>query len=156
MVGLLFIGIAIGLLIAGGIALVRGVAPGGRDAGGSRDQLKVTVERAGSGAWSVAFRDDAPRCPPPAELAAQPPGEIYATLREHGGVDFGATELRLTLHAHGQDEVVVHDISVVVVRRDPAFGGRLMGVGSPGGRPANALVYDLDDADDAHSVHAVP
>jgi hypothetical protein len=45
---------------------------------------------------------------------------------------------------------------VVVVRRDPAFAGRLMGVGSPGGRPANALVFDLDDADAALTVHAVP
>jgi hypothetical protein len=47
---------------------------------------------------------------------------------------------------HGVEEVTVRAVSVVVVRRDSPFTGRLVGVDSPAGgkRPPGALVYDLD------------
>src|SRR6478752_355175 len=144
---LLIVGIAIGLLIGGGMALVRAMKSGGTEGLGShRDPLRVAVERNNPDGWSVAFFDGAARVPPRAELAALAPADSYRTVREHRGIDFGATELRLTLRAHGEAEVVVRDITVAVVGRDPAFAGRLMGVGTPANRPAGALVFDLDDA----------
>src|SRR5690349_770609 len=149
---LFVVGIAIGLLIGGGIAIWRAVKSGGQEGLGGHDPLHVSVERNDPAAWSVAFYDDAPRCPPRAELAALAPDEMYRTLREHRGIDFGATELHLHLRPHGDEVVVVREISAVVVGRDAAFGGRLMGVGAPGSRPPGALVFDLDDEDDAHAV----
>lgn len=143
--GLLLVGIAIGLLIAGGTALVRAIVPGGREGVGNHQPLHVTVERTDREPWSVAFRDDAPLVPALADLAARGHVASYGVLREHGGIDNGSTELRLTLRTHGEDEVVVRAISVVVVRRDPPFTGRLIGVrGASGGRAAGVRVYDLD------------
>jgi hypothetical protein len=149
-VGLLLVGIAIGLLIAGGMAIFRAVTSGGNESAGHHDPLRVTVERTGHEPWSVAFRDDAPLVPSLDRLAARSRAEVYAVLREHHGVDFGATQLRLSLSAHGEDAVVVRDISVVVVRRDPPFTGRLIGTGgSAAQRPAGVLPYDLDTEDPA-------
>jgi hypothetical protein len=148
-VSLLFVGIAIGLLIAGGAALVRLIVPGGRKGVGNHEALRVAVERTSREPWSVAFRDDAPLVPPLATLAAHSHVESYGTLREHGGVDFGETELRLTLGTHGEGAVVVRDISVHVVRRDPPFTGRLVGVGASGDTASGALVCDLDAGEPA-------
>jgi hypothetical protein len=152
-VGLLFVGIGIGLLIAGGMAIFRAVTTGESEHTGHHDPLRVAVERTGREPWTVAFRDDAPLVPALADLAARGHVASYGVLREHGGVDFGETELRLTLHGHGDDEVIVRAISVVVVRRDPPFTGRLVGVDSRAGqRPPGALVYDLDADEPARDV----
>ena len=148
-VSLLFVGIAIGLLIAGGAALVRMIVPGGRKGVGNHEPIRVAVARTSREPWSVAFRDDAPLVPPLASLGAHGHVESYGTLREHGGVDFGETELRLTLRTHGEGPVVVRGISVHVVRRDPPFTGRLVGVGGTSETASGALVCDLDAGDAA-------
>ena len=143
--GLLLVGIGIGLLASGVIALVRAIGGRGSNTGG-RDQLHVAVARSAREPWAVAFREGVPPVPA-ADLEGRTPVQIYATLREHGAVDFGETELVLMLNTHHDAEVVVSGISVSVVRRDPPFTGRLVGVGSSGAGATTPFVYDLD-ADD--------
>jgi hypothetical protein len=142
---LLLVGIGIGLLVSGGIAIARVVAGSGSKAGNAHP-LHVDVARSDREPWAVAFRDDAPELTL-ASLEHRSHAESYRALRDHGGVDFGETELRLRLSTHHADAVVVREISVSVVRRDPPFAGRLVGVGfSSPGEPIG-FVYDLD-ADD--------
>jgi hypothetical protein len=144
-VGLLLVGIGIGLLASGIIALVRAIGGRGSSAGG-RDQLHVAVARSAREPWAVAFREGVPPVPS-ADLEGRSHVQMYATLREHGAVDFGATELTLMLNTHHEDEVLVSAISVSVVRRDPPFTGRLVGVGPTGEGATTPFVYDLDAED---------
>ena len=143
--GLLLVGIGIGLLISGGIALVRVIGASGSNHPNAHP-LHVEVVRSDHEPWAVAFRDDAPGLTP-SDLSGRSHVESYQALREHGGVDFATTELRLRLSTHHADAVVVREISVVVVRRDPPFAGRLVGVDSSSADEPTALVYDLDAED---------
>jgi hypothetical protein len=142
---LLLVGIGVGLLISGAIALARVIAGSGSKAG-SAHPLHVDVARSDREPWAVAFRDDAPELTL-ASLEHHSHAESYRALRDHGGVDFGETELRLRLSTHHADAVVVREISVAVVRRDPPFTGRLVGVGSSSPDESTAFSFDLD-ADD--------
>jgi hypothetical protein len=144
--GLLLVGIGIGLLVSGAVALVRAIAGSGSNGGHVHDPLHVEVARSDREPWAVAFRDDAPELAL-AGLEHLSHVESYRALRDHGGVDFHETELRLRLSTHHADAVVVREISVSVVRRDPPFTGRLVGVGSSPAGESTPFVYDLD-ADD--------
>jgi hypothetical protein len=143
--GLLLVGIGIGLLVSGGIALVRVIGSSGKS-GGSAHPLHVDIARSDREPWAVAFRDDAPLVDL-AHFEHRSHAESYQSLREHGGVDFGETEIRLRLSTHHTEAVVVREISVTVVRRDPPFAGRLVGVGSSSTGESTAFTYDLDAED---------
>ena len=142
---LLLVGIGIGLLISGAIALARVIAGSGSKAGNAHP-LHVEVARSDREPWAVAFRDDAPELDL-ARLEHHSHADGYRALRDHGGVDFGETELRLRLSTHHTEAVVVREISVTVVRRDPPFAGRLVGVGSSAPGEPIGFVYDLDAED---------
>jgi len=68
-------------------------------------------------------------------------------LREHGGIDFGTTEVRLHLRTHGEEEVIVREVAAVVVRSDPPFAGRLIGTGLPPRLASDVVAFDLDTPD---------
>src|SRR5436305_10515571 len=82
-----------------------------------RHPLHVTVDRVRGDSWAIAFRDDAPLVPALDDLAARGPDDSQRVLREHGGIDFGQTQVRLHLRTHGEDVVIVREIAAVVVRR---------------------------------------
>jgi hypothetical protein len=151
---LLCVGIGIGLTIACGMAIYRVVTATPEDRAARHHPLHVTVEHVRREPWALAFRDDAPRVPPLDDLTARGHDDSARVLREHGGVDFGTTELRLHLRTHGEDVVTVREIAAVVVRRDPPFAGRLIGVGLPEAPSSGVLAFDLDapDAGDAERV----
>jgi hypothetical protein len=151
---LLFVGIAIGLLIAGGMAAYRAVTATPEERASHRHPLHVTVDRVHDESWAIAFRDDAPLVPALDDLAARGPDDSRRVLREHGGIDFRATHVRLHLRTHGEEVVTVREIAAVVVRRDPSFAGRLIGVDAPDRSGTAALVFDLDADDPAAGARA--
>jgi hypothetical protein len=146
-IGLLFVGIAIGLLIAGSMALYKALTATPEERAARHHSLHITVDHVRIEPWALAFRDDAPLVPDLGDLAARGHDDSARVLREHGGIDFGTTEVRLHLRAHGEDEVIVREVAAAVVRSDPPFAGRLIGTGSPAPLASDVVAFDLDTQD---------
>ena len=123
------------------IFLVKAIMRSRRRSVGAVD---VSIARAVKWEWSIAFAGD---IPPEAreiegkEISAR---KVYDLLVAHGGVDIGATRLRLTVRGLCDETVIIRNIRVIAKKSMP-LSGTLICCPNAGANESTVLAFNLEE-----------